>query len=339
MLRTNGPALSVRFRPRVLRATTLLIGLVAALVAWTMTLGDFPVPLGQVVATSLGFGSGEYDFVVRTLRLPRTLAAAAVGVGLGMSGAMFQGLVRNPLVSPDIIGVMSGASLVAVTVIVLGGPSGLVPVGAFAGAVTASVLVYALTWRRGITGTRLVLVGIGVNAVLAAMTTFLMVRFPVERIAPAVLWQTGTLYGRTWQHVTWIVAGLAVLLPTAGLLMSRLRVLQLGDDVATALGTRVEWSRAGVLVAASGLAAFAVAVAGPVGFVALMVPHMARMLLGPLTGGVLVASALIGAVLVLASDLVAQHLFSPVSLPVGVVTAAIGGPYFLYLLYRSNQGV
>jgi iron complex transport system permease protein len=198
-------------------------------------------------------------------------------------------------------------------------------------------LIYVLSWRSGITGGRIVLVGIGVNAALAAGTTFMIVRFPVEQVSSAVLWQAGTLYGSTWEHVAWITAALLGLLPTAGWMMRHLRTLQLGDDAAAALGLRTEPSRAGLLVVGSGLAAIAVAVAGPVGFVALIIPHIARMLVGPLTGGVLVVAGLLGAVLVLASDLVAQHLFSPTSLPVGVVTAAVGAPYFLFLLYRTNR--
>lgn len=327
---------SARVRPRVIVVGAVTGAVALSLAAWTMTLGDFPVPLWQVIATTLGLGTGEHDFVVRTLRLPRTLAAAGVGLALGASGAVFQGLVRNPLVAPDIIGVMTGASVAAVALIVTGGPTALLPVAAFAGAVLTAGLVYALTWRGGVTGNRLVLVGIGINAIMAALTTFLIVRFPIERVAPAVLWQTGTLYGRGWHHVAWIGIGLAVLLPATLALMPRLRAIQLGDDTAAALGTPVEWSRAGLLVAGAGLAAVAVAVAGPVAFVALMVPHVARMLLGPLTGGVLAVAAVIGAVVVLASDLIAQHAFSPVSLPVGVVTAAVGAPYFLYLLYHTN---
>jgi iron complex transport system permease protein len=333
-----GTPLSLRVRPRVLAVGAAGTTIALVLAAWTMVLGDFPVPPAQALAATFGLGTGEYDFVVRTLRLPRTLAAAGVGVALGTSGAIFQGLVRNPLVSPDIIGVMTGASVVAVALIVTGGPLGLLPVAAFVGAVLTAALIYGLTWRAGISGNRLVLVGIGVNAVMAALTTFLIVRFPVERVAPAVLWQTGSLYGRGWEHVRWIGVGLAVLLPSAAASMSRLRTIQLGDDAATALGVRVEPARAALIVVGSSLAAVAVAVAGPVGFVALMVPHIARMLLGPLTGGVLLVAGVVGAVVVLASDLIAQHAFSPISLPVGVVTAAVGAPYFLFLLYRSNRG-
>jgi iron complex transport system permease protein len=333
----RGRHVSFRWRPRVLAVGAIFVSLTMAVAVWTMMLGEYPVPPWEVITTTLGAGSGEYDLVVRTLRLPRTLTALLVGVALATSGAIFQGLVRNPLVAPDIIGVTSGASLAAVATIVLGGPVGLLPVAAFAGAVATAFAVYALTWRAGIAGGRLVLVGIGINAVLAAGTTFLLVRFPIERITPAVLWLTGTLHARSWRHVSWVGVGVAVFLPLALVLLRLLRVLQLGDETAVALGVRVEPTRAGLLIVGAGLAAVAVAVAGPVGFVALMVPHAVRLLVGPLTGGTLLVTGAAGSLLVAASDLVAQHAFSPLSIPVGVVTAAVGAPYFLYLLHRSNR--
>lgn len=337
VLRHERPVrLSLRWRRRVLVTGLVAIAASLVLAAWTMVLGDFPVPLSQVVATTLGVGSGEFEFVVLTLRLPRVLAAAGVGVALAASGAILQALTRNPLVAPDVVGITNGAAVAAVAIIVTGAPSGMLPVGAFAGALTTAGLLYVLTWKGGVTGNRLVLVGIGVNTVMIALTTFMLVRFPIELVSSAVLWQTGTLYARSWQHVAWVAAGLAILLPLALALMPRLRALQLGDETATALGLRVEWTRAGLLVVAAGLAAVAVAVAGPVGFVALMVPNAVRLLLGPLTGGVLVVAGLVGGLVVIGSDLVAQHAFSPLSLPVGVITAAVGAPYFLFLLYRSN---
>lgn len=334
----RGGGVSFRYRWRVVIAAAVLLALIVAVAAWTLLLGDFAVPAWDVFATTFGFGDGQYDFVVRTLRLPRALVAIGVGVALACSGTIFQSLVRNPLVAPDIIGVMTGASLVAVVTIVVLGEATLVPAGALAGAIGAALLVYALTWRGGITGNRLVLVGIGINAVFSSLVTLVLVRFPVDQIAPAVLWTTGSLYGSGWRDVRWLGAGLLVLLPAALLLLPRLRALQLGDDAADALGVRTEPSRAGLLLVGASLAAVAVAVAGPLAFVALVVPHAARLLFGPLTAGVFVATGLLGALLVLLSDLVAQHLFSPLSLPVGVVTAAIGAPYFLFLLYRSNRG-
>lgn len=335
--RARGEALSARVNLRTAVLVALVSTLALAVAAWTMTLGEFPVPVRDVITTTLGLGDGAYDFVVRTLRLPRTLAALLVGGALGMSGAIFQGLVRNPLVAPDIIGITAGASLAAVFLIVTGAPTGLIPLAALVGSLAATAALYGLTWRQGIAGHRLVLVGIGVEAVLAALTWLLVVRFPIEQVTPAVLWMTGTLHARGWEHVVWLAIGLAVLMPAALALMPGLRVIQLGDDTGRALGARVQTVRTGLLTVGAALAAAAVAVAGPVDFVALITPHIAVMLAGPLTGGVLLLAAALGALLVAASDLVAQHAFSPLSLPVGVVTAAVGAPYFLFLLYRSNR--
>ena len=323
-----------------LRTTVLTVVaavVVSALAVWTMMLGDFPISAAEVVAVVFTGGDGREDFIVRFLRLPRVLTAAGAGLALATSGAIFQGLVRNPLVAPDVIGVMAGATLAAVTAIVAFQSATVVPVAAFVGAIVSAFVVYGLTWKQGISGNRLVLVGIGINALLAALTTLLMVRFPVERVTPAVIWMAGTLFGAAWVDVWWLTASLAVLVPSAMVLMSRLRVVQLGDDTAAALGNRMELSRGALLAIGAALAAVAVAVVGPVAFVALMTPHLARMLAGPLTGGVLLLAGLIGAALVLGSDVIAQHAFSPVSLPVGIVTAAVGAPYFLFLLYRVNR--
>lgn len=346
----GGPARRIVLRPARLPLSarvslrTLTIGaavavLAAAVAVVTMSLGEFPISISEVARATAGLGAveGQHEFIVRTLRLPRVLTAALVGAALAASGAIFQGLVRNPLVAPDIIGVNAGAALVAVFLIVVTRSTVLLPVGAFLGAVATAFAVYVFTWRKGISGNRLVLVGIGVNAVLTALTTLILVRYPVEQIAPAVLWTTGTLYGAQWGNVGVLGAGLAVLLP-AGLWLTRhLGALQLGDDAARSLGVRAEPARAALLTVGAALAAIAVAAGGPIGFVALITPHVARILAGPLTAGVLLLSALLGAVLLGASDLVAQHAFSPISLPVGVVTAAVGAPYFLFLLYRTNR--
>lgn len=328
---------SGRVSPRTAVLVAVAAVLVLTLAAGKLMLGDFPISPGEVLAVVAGRGSDQEAFIVRTLRLPRVLVGIGVGVALAVSGSLFQGLVRNPLVAPDIIGVMAGATVAAVTALVVFQSAAAVPVAAFAGAVVATFVVYGLTWQKGISGGRLVLVGIGIDFVLTAATTLVIVRFPVEQVSSAILWMTGTLFGAAWDDVAWLAGTLAVLLPAALLLMPRLRTLQLGDEVAAALGTRLEPSRAGVLAVGAGLAAAAVAVAGPVKFVALMIPHVARMLAGPLTGGVLVLAGTLGAVLVVGSDLLAEHAFSPTSLPVGIVTAAIGAPYFLFLLYRVNR--
>ncbi len=336
LLRPAAPPVSLRLDVRVGVLGAVAAAALAVLAVVAMTLGDYPLALADVVTGALGGGEGREAFVVRTLRMPRVVNAVLVGAALAASGAIFQGLVRNPLVAPDIIGVNAGAGLAAVFLIVTRGPLALVPFAAFAGAVATAFAVYWLTWRKGVTAGRLVLVGIGMNAALAAGTTFLIVRFPIEQVAPAVLWLTGTLYGRGWDHAAGVAVGLGLLLPAALLLQRQLRSLQLGEDLARGLGTRTEAVRAALLVVGSGLAAVAVAAAGPIGFVALIVPHAARLLVGPLRGGGLLLVAQLGALLTLGADVLGQHAFNPVSLPVGVVTAVIGAPFFLYLLHRTN---
>lgn len=191
--------------------------------------------------------------------------------------------------------------------------------------------------RRGGSGSRLVLVGIGSNAVLAAGITFVQVRFPIEQVVAPARWQAGTLFGASWDDDKTLAVAMSILFPTAFILIRRLRILQLGDDSAAALGIHVERDRLMLIATGACLAAIAVAVVAPLTFVALLVPHFARLLVGNLTGGVLVVTALLGAVFLLGADLIAQRVFAPVSLPAGVATAARGGPYFLFLLARHSR--
>ncbi|HEU4793571.1 MAG TPA: iron ABC transporter permease [Nitrolancea sp.] len=332
-LRTR--AFALRFNYRVLLFALFASLVLLAVATWAMSLGSFPIPFADVVRTIIGEGSQEFEFIVWTLRLPRVLCAVFVGAALAISGAIFQGLVRNPLVSPDIIGIDAGATLFAVFWIVSGQSSTLLPVAAFLGAILAAALVYLLSWRGGISTNRLILVGIGVGAALAAGTTYLMVRFPIEFVTAAYSWTVGSVYGSDWDDVRVVWLALLVLAPLAVVLTWPLRAMQLGDDVTRGLGLPLERTRLGLIAVGCALAAVSVTVAGPVGFVALMVPHMARMLAGPLSGSVMVLTAVLGACFLLSADIVAQHLL-PVSLPVGVVTAAVGAPYFLFLLYRAG---
>jgi iron complex transport system permease protein len=328
-------AVGGRVDTRVLGMVGVGLLMLTVVGAWGMTLGSFRVPVEEVVRSILGSGQREYDFIVLSLRLPRVLSAALIGALLAMSGGVFQGLVRNPLVSPDIIGITAGASLAAVAWIVTRQSQAFLPLVAFVGAVTAAAAIYLLSWKGRVAGTRLILVGIGFNAMLSAATTFLIVRFPIEQVSSAVLWMAGTIYGADWGDVRTLTLALAVLLPLAVGLMWPLRVLQLGDITAHTLGLPLERTRLGLVVVGCALAATAVSVGGGIGFVAFMVPHLARMLAGPMTGGVMLLTAVLGALLLLGADLIGQHAL-PVSLPVGVVTAALGAPYFLFLLYRTN---
>lgn len=328
---------SARVSTRTFGVGVVVTALLLAVAAWAMTLGSYPMTVPDVVRALAGTATESgHELIVTSVRLPRALVAVLVGAALGASGAIFQGLVRNPLASPDVIGVSAGAGVVVVAAIVFALPAGVRPIGGFFGAVASALLVYLLSWRGGVAGQRLVLVGVGVNAILAAVTSVLIVRFPVDRVSLAVWWQTGTLHGSGWREVIALLVGVGVFLPAALWLTRVLSVLQLGDDSARALGARAEPSRAALLVVGAGLAAVAVAAGGPIGFVALIAPHLARMLTGALTGGVLLVSAMIGALLTAVSDVAAQHAF-PVRLPVGLLTAAVGAPYFLYLLARANR--
>ncbi len=330
-------ALSARVQWRVLGLSGAVVTIGLGLVIVGLVVGDFPVPAGRALATALWDRGGEFDFVVNSLRFPRVVVAVLAGACLGVSGALFQSLVDNPLVSPDIIGINTGAAACAMTILLIGGHAGLLPVAAFVGALATAAVIFLLSWRKGVSGARLVLVGIGVNALLAAVISFLLVRFPIEQVSAAATWQAGTLAAASWSNAAVLSAGLVVLFPLAFVLARRLRVLQLGDEVAGGLGLSVERCRVLVIVVGSGLAAVVVAVVGPLGFVALLVPHVARSLTGALTGGVLVLTALLGAVMLLSADLIAQRLFAPTVLPAGIVTAAMGGPFLLAILRRYHR--
>ncbi|WP_419919910.1 FecCD family ABC transporter permease [Candidatus Poriferisocius sp.] len=268
--------------------------------------------------------------------MPRIVVAVLAGMSLATSGALFQALINNPLVSPDIIGIDTGATACAIAILAMGLDIRLLPLMAFAGALATAAMIFLLAWRRGFSGGRLVLVGIGVNALLSAVITYLLVRYPIERVSAAARWQAGTL-ASSWSDARMLAVGLVILLPVALLLTRRLQVMQLGDGSAMSLGVGLEKSRLAVIATGCGLSATVVAVVGPLGFVALLAPHVARFLAGALTRGLVMLTALLGAVMLLSADLVAQRLFAPTVLPAGVVTAAMGGPYLLFVLRRFNR--
>ena len=279
-----------------------------ALMLLGLTVGDFPIPASDALTTALWDRSGEYHFVINSLRFPRITVAVLAGMCLAASGAIFQSLVGNPLVSPDIIGINNGAATCAVFIVAAGGNVSLLPCAAFAGALTKAIVIYVLAWKKGGgSGSRLVLVGIGSNAVLAAGITFVQVRFPIEQVVAPARWQAGTLFGASWDDDKTLAVAMSILFPTAFILIRRLRILQLGDDSAAALGIHVERDRLMLIATGACLAAIAVAVVAPLTFVALLVPHFARLLVGNLTGGVLVVTALLGAVFLLGADLIAQR--------------------------------
>lgn len=326
---------------RARRAWVLAVALVAVAgvaVALGVARGEFAVPLGDVLAAFAGQADPATSFVVVDLRLPRSLTAILVGVALGASGAILQDLARNGLVAPDVIGVTAGASLAAVAVLVLGGATALLAPAALAGAALAAVALYVLAWRDGLQGARLVLVGIALNAMLIAATSYLLTRGDIEEVQRASVWLVGSVYARGWGHVVPLGTAVAILLPLALVLTKSLAALQLGDDVALLLGLRVQRARAALVLVAVALAAGAVAAAGPVAFVAFIAPHLARRAVaGAGPGAILGLAGLVGAALVAGADTATRLLLAPTELPVGLVTTLIAGPYFLVLLHRASR--
>lgn len=320
----------------------VLVGLVTlAAMILNVGVGEYPISPPDVVRTVLGLEveDGNYDFIVNTLRLPRVIVALMVGVGLGISGAILQGLTQNDLAAPEIVGVNAGASLAAVTLIVAvpSASVSLLPPVAFGGALVVAVMLYLLAWKGSSSPLRLILIGIGLAAVAEALTTTMIVFGDIRQVSQALVWLTGSVYARGWEHIWSLLPWLLVFVPLALLYARHLNALNLGDEPATGLGVRVERERAVLLLASVALAGSAVATAGTIGFVGLIAPHVARMLVGPSHGGLLPASAMTGGMLVVVADLVGRTAFGVLEIPAGIVTAAIGAPFFLYLLYRNRN--
>jgi iron complex transport system permease protein len=310
-----------------------------ALAVWSVMVGDFPLSVGEVFRAVVGTGHDDAEFVVQTLRLPRALTGMLVGAALGMSGAVFQSISRNPLGSPDIIGFEAGAAAGAVVgITVFTGTGAQVALGAVVGGLLTAAVVFGLAHRRGLSASRLVLVGIGIGVAMSAVVDYLITRARIHEVQRAAVWLTGSLNGRTWEHVRTISVALAVLAPLVVLAQRSLDRLELGDDTAAALGVRVGRTRAGLIVLAVVLAALAVAAAGPIVFVAFVSAPIARRLTSS-PGACVMPAALVGALVTTAADLVARRAFAPTEFPVGIATAVVGAPYLLWLLgQRARTG-
>ncbi|MFI2629325.1 FecCD family ABC transporter permease [Streptomyces collinus] len=329
------------WRPWLVGVSLLLAAAAFLVFCVSIGVGDFPIGLPQVIRTLLGRGEQVDEFVIMDLRMPRALAGLVVGIALGVSGAITQSIARNPLASPDVLGITTGASAVAVFLVtVSGGAAAAVTeavglsAAALAGGLGTGLLVYFLAWRRGIDGFRLILIGISVSAVMEAITTWLLVTADIRDVAQAQAWLVGSLDDRSWDEVEVALWGTLVLLAVVAAVAFQFKPMHFGDEVAAGLGVRYAAVRAVLLLCAVLLAGVAVSAAGPVPFVALVAPQVAMRLARCPTPPML-ASGLVGALLLIGSDLVARAVL-PVSLPVGVVTAAIGGPFLVYLLVRAN---
>ena len=317
-----------------LRATWALLALaVLAVFVAGVLLGRYPVPLPDLLRIASGEVVPPTSFILLEDKLPRAVVGLLVGLAFGASGATFQTMLRNPLASPDVLGVTSGASAAAVFAIVVVGVTGR-DVGWWALGGAAAVALGLHVLSRGVAGQRLVLAGIGLAAVLTAVTSHLLARSTIRTAAEVLVWLNGSLSPSTWDRATDLALALAVLLPALAWLSRGLDGLALGDDTAAGLGVRVRSTRLGLLVVAVALAGVATAAAGPVAFVAFLSGPIARRLLHGRPS--LVASALVGALVVLSADLVAANAFAT-RLPVGVVTGALGAPFLLWLLVTAPR--
>lgn len=334
----RGPGgLSLRMEPRALAVGLLLTAAALAMAVVLIGTGDFEIAPWDVVQTLLGNGTPANDFIVNDLRLPRVLVAVLVGAALGTAGAVFQSVSRNPLGSPDLLGFSYGSAVGALTVIVLfKGGATAVAGGALLGGLLSGVLVYLLSYRRGIHGYRLVLVGIGASAMLVAVINYLLTKAQLVEATRAMVWLTGSLAGRDWSQVWPLLGTCAVLFPLVLGQGRALRMMEMGDDAAYALGVRVERTRMLLMLAAVLLTTAAAAAAGPISFVALAAPQLARRLTRS-PGSNLLTGALMGSVLLLVSDWASQRAFGADQLPVGVVTGLVGGVYLLWLLVTERK--
>lgn len=339
VVRTRGGRVALRVSPRALIVGAVLAAAVLATVVVALSLGSYVVPLPEVLSILVGGGRGGAEFVVLGLRLPRAILAILVGGALGASGALMQGLARNPLASPDLLGFSTGAASGAVLVLVAwDGSSGSevlgTTTGALLGTLVTALVVLALISGPGAQGYRLVLVGVGVNAMLVAMNEYLITRADADVAVTAQSWVIGTLNGRGWDEVVPVAIASGVLLPLSLVGARRLDLLGMGDDVACSLGVGVTRTRTALLLVTVALVGTATASGGPILFVALAAPQIARRLTGS-PGAGLVPAALTGALILVVADTAAQRLFAPTQLPAGVLTAAIGGLYLVWLLRRE----
>lgn len=338
-----GP-ISFLWRPRVVLVCVIAAALIVFLGALSIGLGDYPISVPRVLEVIFqGEGSRVERLVVLEWRMPLVATAIAVGCALGLSGALTQTVTRNALASPDILGITTGASAMAVTVIVLGSGGGFagwlagigIPLAALLGAILSATVIWALAWRRQADSYRLVLVGIIITALLSSYINFLMVRAELRDASQAQFWLTGSLARSEWSTTIPIAVLVIVCAPLLAWIAYQALATTLGPDLARALGQRVNAVQVAMLALAVALAAVAVSAAGPIGFIAFVAPQVALRLCG-VPSPPLAASALTGAVLLLGADIVTQAVL-PVELPVGIVTSALGGIFLIYLLVQRTR--
>ncbi|MGO2662766.1 MAG: FecCD family ABC transporter permease [Propionibacterium freudenreichii] len=326
-----------RIPRRMIVACTIIAVACVAMSLLALSLGDYPLTIPEVVSALFG-DQGFATTVVTQWRAPRVVAGLVFGAALGLSGALFQTLTDNPLGSPDVIGFSTGSYTGVLIVTTLGATSAAsTSVAAVVAGIITALVIYVLAWRGGMQGFRLIVVGIAATAMLTAINTFLLLRMRTEVAMSASIWGAGTLSLVSWAKLTFALPAAALLVACTVLLARPLRQLELGNDTALAHGTRVESSRLAILVVGVGLVAVVTAAVGPIAFISLSAPQVARRLARS-AGIPLLTSAFTGALLLVGADVVAQHLTTN-PIPVGIVTIVIGGAYLLALLFREARSL
>ncbi|GAA4722021.1 iron-enterobactin ABC transporter permease [Nocardioides endophyticus] len=334
VLRSRRIAVRLTWRSVVVCAVLALLA--AGMAVLALMTGSYQLSPGQVVSALRGSETGIIRDIVVEWRLPRVVAALVFGAALGVSGAILQSLVRNPLADPSIIGFSQGSYTGALVVIlVVNGSYVQLVCGALVGGMATALAVYVLAYRNGVQGFRLIVVGIGVSAMLSSVNTWLILKAELDQALSAAAWGAGSLNGVSWGRVVVGGACIAALVLLAGILSRPMRQMELGDDAAASQGVRVSPARLGLIVVAVALTATVTAAAGPIAFISLVAPQIGRRLAR--TAGITLApAALVGALLCLASDYVAQHV-APTPLPVGMITVMLGGGYLGYLLFTEAR--
>jgi iron complex transport system permease protein len=337
----RGRTFSFLISKKAIIVTILLLLATGLIMIISTGIGSIAISPLQVVRSIFGFGAESNEMIVRSLRLPRIVVAVLVGASLSVSGAILQGVVRNSLASPDTIGITGGATLGAVSFFFFFSDTisiHVLPLFAVVGAFGAALLVYLLSWKKGVTPLRLVLVGIGFSAAMSSLSYMMMISGPIILANQSMTFMTGSIYGVSWEKsviplLPWVI----VLLPLVFVYSRHINIQELGEDVARSVGSAVQRQRFLLLLFSVALAGAAVAFGGAISFIGLMAPHMARKLVGPSFGALLPVSALIGAIVLLLADLAGRTILSPLDIPAGVFTACIGAPFFIYLLYHSRN--
>jgi len=338
-------AFEAKKKKKLVGIIVLLIITILLMFFVSLSTGVIQIAPADVMKTLFNNGTARQELVLFDFRLPGILLALLIGAGLAISGVILQGITQNELADPGILGINTGAGLAVVLFIYFfkgqfdvtnSFTIFIMPVAALIGAIVAALIIYALAWKRGVNPIRLVLVGIGVNAGFAAFLTIFQLKMDPQDFRQATVWLTGDIWNASWNFVFALLPWILLLIPIALHKAHSLNVLNLGDDVASGLGTNVESERRLLLLIAVALAGASVAAGGGIAFLGLVVPHIARKIMGPLHQYIIPVSALIGALLLMVSDTIGKNLLAPTEIPVGIIVSLLSAPYFVYLLIRTK---